>query len=115
LTLFEVKVVPLSRPTRARNDHPCLDVNLSINDMQSLHYQDPYVLPRSLHGDPHFWLAHQADWYESTILSKKHITTEMKWINWNYLRTLSSPCKEVVDAVYDRCRQMGLIGIMILL
>jgi hypothetical protein len=56
LTLFEVKVVPLSRPTRARNDHPCLDFNLSINDMQSLHYQDPYVLPRSLHGDPHFGL-----------------------------------------------------------
>jgi hypothetical protein len=58
LTPFELKVVPLSHPTRARNDPPCLDFNLSINDMKSLRYQDPYVLPRSLHGDPPVWLAH---------------------------------------------------------
>jgi hypothetical protein len=112
LSPFEHISVPISRPTRACNDPPLLDFNLSINDMKPLRYQDPRELDRSFHGDPRFWLAHQADWYESVILTKKTITTEMKWINWDYLRTLSSPCKEVIDAVHYRCRHMGLINIM---
>jgi len=42
----------------------------------------------------------------------KHITTEMKWIDWNYLKGLASPLKEVVDVVYDHCQQMDLTEIM---
>jgi hypothetical protein len=36
----------------------------------------------------------------------------MRWIDWDYLKRLSSPVKEVVDAVYDRCREMDLVEIM---
>ena len=45
-------------------------------------------------------------------MTKKHITTEMKWIDWNYLKGLASPLKEVVDDVFDRCREMELVDIM---
>src|SRR6185312_13801650 len=45
-------------------------------------------------------------------MTMKHITTEMKWIDWNYLKRLASPLKEVVDVVYDRCHQMDLTEIM---
>ena len=36
----------------------------------------------------------------------------MKWIDWNYLKGLASPLKEVVDAVCDRCQEMDLVDIM---
>ena len=45
-------------------------------------------------------------------MTKKHVTTEMKWIDWNYLKWLASPLKEVVDAVYARCQEMDLLDIM---
>ena len=45
-------------------------------------------------------------------MTKKHVTTEMKWIDWNYLNGLASPLKEVVDVVYDRCQEMNLVDIM---
>ena len=45
-------------------------------------------------------------------MSYKHVTIEMKWIDWGYLRRLASPVKEVVDVVYTRCRDMDLVDIM---
>src|SRR6185312_9563275 len=36
----------------------------------------------------------------------------MKWIDWNYLKGLASPLKELVDVVYDRCQEMDLVDIM---
>ena len=45
-------------------------------------------------------------------MSYKHVTIEMKWIDWGYLRRLASPVKEVVDAVYTHCREMDLVDIM---
>jgi hypothetical protein len=45
-------------------------------------------------------------------MTKKHVTTEMRWIDWDHLKRLSSPVKEVVDAVYDRCSEMDLVEIM---
>ena len=45
-------------------------------------------------------------------MTKKHVTTDMKWIDWNYLKGLASPLKEVVDVVYDRCQEMDLVDIM---
>ena len=45
-------------------------------------------------------------------MSYKHVTIEMKWIDWGYLRRLASLVKEVVDVVYTRCRDMDLVDIM---
>ena len=73
---------------------------------------DPRKEQRSFYGDGSFWFSHQADWYESVIMSYKHVTTEMKWIDWGYLRRLASPVKEVVDAVYTHCWEMDLVDIM---
>jgi hypothetical protein len=38
--------------------------------------------------------------------------TEMKWIDWNYLRSFPSPLKEVCDVVYERCKEMGVSHLM---
>ena len=38
-------------------------------------------------------------------MTKKHVTTEMRWIDWDYLKRLATPVKEVVDTVYDRCQE----------
>jgi hypothetical protein len=45
-------------------------------------------------------------------MTKKHVTTEMKWNDWEYLKRLASPVKEVVDAVFDRCQEMDIVDIM---
>ena len=45
-------------------------------------------------------------------MTMKRVTTEMKWIDWNYLKGLASPLREVVDAGYDRCQEMDLTEIM---
>ena len=45
-------------------------------------------------------------------MTKKHVTTEMKWIDWTYLKRLASLVKEVVEAVYNHCQEMDLIDIM---
>jgi hypothetical protein len=112
LSSLEREVIKPSRPTRARNDSRLVDFGKGENSIKPLRFEDPRSLPRSFHGDPRFWLAHQADWYESVILIKKTITTEMRWIDWNYLRSLESPIKEVVEAVYARCTDLGLRDIM---
>ena len=52
------------------------------------------------------------DWYESVIMTKKHVTTEMKWIDWGYLKGFASPVKDVIDAVHAHCQEMDLIDIM---
>jgi len=36
----------------------------------------------------------------------------MKWIDWNYLRGLAAPVKDVVDAVYAHCQKLDLVDIM---
>ena len=72
------------------------------NSIEYLRYsEDPAELERSFRGDARFWFPHQADWYESVIMTMKRVTTEMKWIDWNYLKGLASPLREVVDAVYN--------------
>jgi len=83
------------------------------NSVEHLRYsEDPAELERSFRGDLRFWFPHQADWYESVIMTMKRVTIEMKWIDWNYLKGLASPLREVVNAVYNRCQEMDLTEIM---
>ena len=103
----------ITRPTRDHRDPPMINYKKGGNSVDHLRYsEDPTIVEHSFRGDPRFWFPHQADWYESVIMTKKHVTTEMKWIDWNYLKGLASPLKEVVDAVYDRCQEMDLVYIM---
>jgi len=103
----------VQRPNRHRLDPPMVNYKRGGNSVEHLRYsEDPAELERSFRGDSRFWFAHQADWYESVIMTMKRVTTEMKWIDWNYLKGLASPLKEVVDAVHDQCQKMDLLGIM---
>jgi hypothetical protein len=59
--------------------------------------------------DLRFWMNFHADWYAFVILCKSLSTTEMKFINWNYLFEIDLP---VVRGVEDACRRMNLSSIM---
>ena len=103
----------VTRPTHVCRDPPMVNYKRGGNSIDNLRYSlDPREEQRSFYGNVHFWFPHQADWYESVIKSYKHVTTEMKWIDWGYLRRLASLVKEVVDAVYTRCRERDLVDIM---
>ena len=113
LSYLENVMATIAQPTRHRHDPPMVNYKMGGNFVEHLRYsEDPSEVERSFHGDSRFWFPHQADWYESVIMTKKHVTTEMKWIDWNYLKGLASPLKEVVDAVHDWCQEMDLIDIM---
>ena len=45
-------------------------------------------------------------------MPKKHVTTEMRWVNWGYLRTLPPPISTVVEAVYAICVQLEIANWM---
>jgi hypothetical protein len=46
------------------------------------------------------------------ILTKKHITTKIKWVDWQYLHDLSLPLGNIAQAVYISCREFGLSYLM---
>jgi hypothetical protein len=98
LSIYEQMVVPVHRPERTRCDPPMVNFMKAGTDMRSLRFwpEDPRRLQRSFFSDDRFWLAHQADWYESTILPKGRVTTEMKWVDWPYLLDLPAPIEEVM-------------------
>jgi len=87
LSYIENSMATITRPTRDRRDPPMINYKKGGNSVDHLRYsEDPTIVERSFRGDPRFWFPHQAAWYESVIMTKKHVTTEMKWIDWNYLK-----------------------------
>jgi hypothetical protein len=98
LSIYEQLVVPVHRPERTRRDPTMVNFLKAGIDMRSLRFwpEDPRRLQRSFFRDDRFWLAHQADCYESTILLKGRVTTEMKWVDWPYLLDLPAPIEEVM-------------------
>ena len=113
LSYLENVLVTIMHPTRDPNDPPMVNYKKAGNSVSTLRYnEDPRDVECRFFGDARFWYPHQADWYESAIMTKKHVTKEMKWIDWEYLKRLASPVKEVVDVVYDRCHEMDLVDIM---
>jgi len=100
-------------PTRHRRDPPMVNYKKGGNSVEHLRYsEDSSEIERIFLGDSRFWFPHQADWYESVIMTMKRVTTEIKWIDWKYLKGLASPLKEVVDSVFDHCQEMDLTEIM---
>jgi hypothetical protein len=98
LSLYVQMVVPVHPLERTRRGPPLVNFMKSRTDMRSLRFcpEDLRRLQRSFFNDDRFWLAHQEDWYESTILPKGHITTEMKWTDWPFLLDLPAPMEEVI-------------------
>jgi len=87
----------ITRPTHDHHDPGMVNYKRGGNSVENMRYsEDPREEERSFFGDVRFWFPHQADWYESVIMTKKHVTTEMKWIDWNYLKRLDAPVKDVV-------------------
>ena len=75
-------VVSMRRPNRDRRDPAMVNYKRGGNSVENLRYSDdPREEQRSFLGDIRFWFPHQGDWYESVIMSYKHVTTEMKWID----------------------------------
>ena len=96
----------MTRSTRDRLDPAMVNYKRGGNSIEHLRYsEDPREEERSFFGDARLWFPHQADLYESVIMTKKHVTTEMRWIDWDYLKRLATLVKEVVDTVYDRCQE----------
>jgi hypothetical protein len=71
LSLYTKMVIPIHPPERTRKDPKLVDYSKHANDISPLRFQDPWKLPRNFFCDDRFWYAHQADWYESVIITKK--------------------------------------------
>ena len=72
----------IRRPTRDRHDPTMVNYEKGGNSIENLRYsEDPWEEERSFFGDARFWFPHQADLYESVIMTKKHVTTEMRCID----------------------------------
>jgi hypothetical protein len=114
LSIYEQMAVPVHPPERTRCDFPLVNFMKAGTDMRSLRFwpEDPRRLQRSFFSDDRFWLGHQADWYESTILPKGRITTEMKWVDWPFLLDLPAPIEEVMQVVHTRCQFMRIAYLM---
>lgn len=116
LSHVEREVLAVHPPRRSYRDRPVRNFQKGDSDMKTLRFNEgdaPHnVKYKDFKGDSRFWLTHQADWYVSVIMSKDHITTPMKWVDWEFLRAMTSPVKEVMDAIYDRCVELDLVDIM---
>jgi hypothetical protein len=114
LSLYAQMDFPIHPPECTRRDPPLVNFMKDETDMWSLRFcpEDPRRLQRSFFSDDHFWLAHHANWYESTILPKGRITTEMKWVDWPFLLDLPAPIEKVIQAVHTRCQYMGITYLM---
>jgi hypothetical protein len=114
LSIYEQMVVPIHHPERTRRDPPLVNFMKAGTDMRSLRFwpEDPWRLQRSFINDDRFWLAHQAAWYESTVLPKGRITTEMKWVDWHFLLDLPTHIEEVMQAVQTCYQFIGIAYLM---
>jgi uncharacterized protein YozE (UPF0346 family) len=72
-------------------------------------YTDPALWQKEFDVDIRFWLKFNADWYESVILSKEHLTVDIKSTKWDNLRSLNIPA---VNEAIDICHAKGLTSIM---
>ena len=73
---LERVMATVQRPTRHCLDPPMVNYKKGGSSVEHLRYsEDPIEVERIFRGDSRFWFPHQADWYESVIITMKHITT----------------------------------------
>ena len=73
---LERVMATVQRPTRHCLDPSMVNYKKGESFVEHLRYsEDPAEVERIFRGDSRFWFPHQADWYESVIITMKHITT----------------------------------------
>jgi hypothetical protein len=55
-----------------------VDYTRGSHNVYKERYSDPALWQKEFDSDIRFWLKFNADWYESVILSKDHMTIDMK-------------------------------------
>jgi hypothetical protein len=88
-----------------------VDYTRGSHNVYKERYTDLALWQKEFDADIRFWLKFNAVWYESVILSKEHLTIEMKSIKWDNLRPLNIPA---VNEAIDICHAKGLTSIMAL-
>jgi hypothetical protein len=97
------------RPTTQMGILKMVDYTRGSHNVYKERYTDPALWQKDYDADIRFWLKFNADWYESVILRKDHLTVDMKSINWDLLRSLNIPA--VNDAI-DICHDKGMTTVM---
>jgi hypothetical protein len=97
------------RPATQMGIVKMVDYTSGSHNVYKERYTDPTLWQKEFDADIRFWLKFNADWYESVILSKDHLTVDMKSINWELLRSLNIPA--VNDAI-DICHAKGMTNVM---
>jgi hypothetical protein len=103
-----------SRPPRPATQMGILkmvDYKSGSHDVYKERYSDPALWQKEFDADIRFWLKFNADWYESVILIKEHMTVDMKSIKWDTLRSFNIPA---VNEAIGICHAKGLTSIMAL-
>jgi hypothetical protein len=85
-----------------------VDYTRGYHNVDKERYTDPALWQKEFDADIRFWLKFNADWYESVILSKDHLTVDMKSIKWE-LRSLNTPA---VNDTIDICHAKGMTNVM---
>ena len=84
---LENVMATVQRPTRHRCDPPMVNYKKGGNFVVHLRYsEDSSEIERIFLGDSRFWFPHQADWYESVIMTMKRVNIEIMLTDWNYLK-----------------------------
>jgi hypothetical protein len=97
------------RPATQMGIVKMVDYTRGSHNVYKERYSDPALWKKEFDSDIRFWLKFNADWYESVILSKDHLTVDMKSINWELLRSLNIP---VVNDAIDICHAKGMTNVM---
>jgi hypothetical protein len=86
-----------------------VDYKSGSHDVYKERYSDPALWQKEFDADIRFWLKFNADWYESVILCKEHMTVDMKSIRWDALRSFNILA---VNEAIDICHAKGMTSIM---
>jgi hypothetical protein len=103
------------RPSRPPRPATQMGIMKMVNYKSEAHdeykqrYSNPAQWQKDFDVDICFWLKFNANWYESVILCKEHMTIDMKSINWEALRSFNIPA---VNEAIDICHAKGMTSIM---
>jgi hypothetical protein len=86
-----------------------VDYKSRTHNVYKERYSDPAQWQKEFDADIRFWLKFNADWYESVIVCKEHMTVDMKSINWEALRSFNIPA---INEAIDICHAKGMTSIM---